>query len=86
MGCAHTSTVTTTQVLDFSVCSVVYNIPTGWSEYATVPQFILGSVLCILVVFQFVRQSYRMYRATKQWQPNRYMSLLVREGVLYFLM
>ena len=26
-----------------------------------------------------------MYRVTKQWQPNRYMTLLVSEGFLYFL-
>ncbi|KAF8427615.1 hypothetical protein L210DRAFT_3565041 [Boletus edulis BED1] len=25
-----------------------------------------------------------MYRATKQWQPNRYIQQLVRDGILYF--
>ena len=26
-----------------------------------------------------------MYKATKQWQPNCYMQLFVKEGTLYFL-
>ena len=27
-----------------------------------------------------------MYKATKQWQPNRYMQQFVRDGIIYFLM
>jgi len=27
-----------------------------------------------------------MYQATKQWQLSRYMNLLLREGIIYFLM
>jgi len=26
-----------------------------------------------------------MYKATKQWQPNHYMQLFARDGILYFL-
>ena len=26
-----------------------------------------------------------MYKATKQWQPNRYMERLVKDGIVYFL-
>ncbi|KAF8442255.1 hypothetical protein L210DRAFT_3536164 [Boletus edulis BED1] len=26
-----------------------------------------------------------MYRATRQWQPNRYISLFAKQGILYFL-
>ncbi|KAF8126741.1 hypothetical protein EV363DRAFT_1401554 [Boletus edulis] len=37
------------------------------------------------MAIQFLRQSLRMYRATKQWQLSRYMNLLFREGVIYFL-
>jgi hypothetical protein len=25
-----------------------------------------------------------MYRATKEWQPNHYMQLFVKDGILYF--
>lgn len=25
-----------------------------------------------------------MYRVTKQWQINRYMNILVKQGILYF--
>ncbi|KAN0092674.1 hypothetical protein V8E55_003458 [Tylopilus felleus] len=38
----------------------------------------------MLAVVQFVRQSLQMHRATKQWKPNRYMSLLVGHDILYF--
>ena len=44
-----------------------------------------GAVVCTLAIFQFVRQSLQMYHATKQWQLNRYMSLFVKQGLLYFL-
>ena len=26
-----------------------------------------------------------MYKATKEWQPNHYMQLFVRDGILYFV-
>ena len=26
-----------------------------------------------------------MYKATKKWQPNQYMQLFVKDGILYFL-
>lgn len=41
--------------------------------------------MCTLAVTQFTRQSLQMYKATKQWQSNRFVNLLVIEGVLYFL-
>ena len=40
--------------------------------------------MCIFAITQFVRQLLETYRVTKQWQLNRYMTLLVRQGVLYF--
>jgi small neutral amino acid transporter SnatA (MarC family) len=49
------------------------------------PNFILGVALLILAVMQTMKQSYFMYKATKHWQPNKYMKLLVRDGIVYFL-
>ncbi|KAI9570973.1 hypothetical protein HD554DRAFT_288472 [Boletus coccyginus] len=40
--------------------------------------------MLFLVIFQFVQQSLQMYSVTKQWQINRYMNLLVKQGILYF--
>lgn len=54
--------------------------------YDAVPRFVLAVVLFILAVIQTVKQSVQMYRATKQWQPNKYMQLLARDGVSYFIM
>ncbi|KAN0080150.1 hypothetical protein V8E55_009716 [Tylopilus felleus] len=32
-----------------------------------------------------MKQSVNMYKATKLWQPNRYMQQLVTDGTIYFL-
>lgn len=83
--CYFLPTVETAQVLKSSICSVSYNIETNWSKYVTVPQFALGALLCILAVFQCIRESYHTHGTSAEWQLNKYTSLLVREGVLYFL-
>ncbi|KAF8449462.1 hypothetical protein L210DRAFT_863951 [Boletus edulis BED1] len=51
-----------------------------------VPRLVLAAALVILAVTQTVRQSVEMYKATKKWQLNRYMQLLVRDGIFYFAM
>jgi hypothetical protein len=74
----------TIQILDFSFCVVE---PTAqiWTKVATILQITHATAVCILALVQFVRQSLQMYRVTKQWQINQYIGLLVREGILYFL-
>ena len=39
----------------------------------------------MLAVIQTMKQSVDMFKATKQWQPNKYMQQLVTDGILYFL-
>ena len=70
--------------LSYSYCVVESN-SSIWTQLATVLQIMHGAAVCMLALLQFVKQSIQMYRVTKQWQLNRYMSLLVREGILYFL-
>ena len=80
------SSVTTVRVLDFSFCSASYvNVPLMLSMYPATPRFVLGAALMVFAVLQTTRQSVEMYKATKQWQPNRYMQRLVRDGIFYFL-
>ena len=55
-----------------------------WLEVIDTVQITLGGSTCIFVVTQFVRESHQMYKATKQFQLNHYMNLLVREGMIYF--
>ena len=74
----------TIQILDFSFC-VVGSTSLIWTKVATILQITHGAAMCMLALVRFVRQSLQMYPATKQWQINRYMGLLVREGILYFL-
>jgi len=55
------------------------------SFYAAIPRMALSVMLLILTLIPTLKQSVDMYRATKQWQLNKYMQLLMRDGVLYFL-
>ncbi|KAF8126726.1 hypothetical protein EV363DRAFT_561121 [Boletus edulis] len=77
--------VTIVQVLDFSLCSISFGnvLP---SVYLIAPQLVLNAGLMFLVVFQSLKQSFEVYKATKQWQSNRYMQQLLRDGILYFVM
>ena len=77
------STVTISQVMNFSLCDA--SIPVMPSVHAEIPRFILGATLLILAVTQTFKESVNMYRATQQWQPNRYLKRLARDGIIYFL-
>ncbi|KAF8553299.1 hypothetical protein OG21DRAFT_1485499 [Imleria badia] len=74
--------VSPVQIPGVSFC-LVLSTPV-WANEAAILQITHGAAMCILAIFQFVRQSLQMYRVTKQWQLNRYMSLLVKQGILYF--
>ena len=77
------STVITAQIPGYTSCTWVLTSPT-WMEVADILQIMHGAAVCILGTVRFVIQSRQMYRVTRQWQPNQYMVLLVREGILYF--
>ncbi|KAF8135064.1 hypothetical protein EV363DRAFT_1257036 [Boletus edulis] len=72
------------QVLNSSYCNVWSTVP-AWTNVAVILQITQGGSLCLLGIVQVVRESLRMYDATKEWQPNRYMGLLVKQGMLSFL-
>ena len=75
------------RVLDFSFCYYSGDMtPYLAIYYVAIPRQILGVVLFILAVTQALRQSINMYKATKHWQPNKYMALLVRDGILDFFL
>ena len=78
--------VETIHVVDFSFCNnSLSDTASMFAVYEEIPRFILSAILLILAITQTLRQSVNMYKATKQWQPNRYMQRLVRDGILYFL-
>jgi len=72
------------QILSYSFCTLASIVPT-WTDVAVILQITQGGTLCLLGIIQVVRQSLQMYRTTKTWQINRYMALLVRQGMLSFL-
>ena len=69
--------------LEFSLCMVQPAVPI-WTQVVAIFRITRGAAMCILVIAQSVRQSVQMYRVTKQWQVNQYMSLLIQQGNLYF--
>ncbi|KAN0092667.1 hypothetical protein V8E55_003451, partial [Tylopilus felleus] len=73
----------TVQILNISIC-VPQDSWTIWAKLAVVFQITHGAIVCVLAVVQSVRQALQMYRATKQWQLDRYMNMLVTQGLLYF--
>ncbi|KAF8440000.1 hypothetical protein L210DRAFT_3541406 [Boletus edulis BED1] len=79
--------VTIGQVSDFSFCNISgMNTPATLQVYQTAPRLVISAALVILAVSQTLKQSFEMYKVTKQWQPNRYMQKLVGDGILYFIM
>ncbi|KAF8122318.1 hypothetical protein EV363DRAFT_1555387 [Boletus edulis] len=80
--------VTVVGVFDTSFCNVSYvdGPPTPGLYIALVilPGLLLAATLLVFAVFQTVKQSVELYKATKQWQPNRYVQQLVSDGILYF--
>ncbi|KIJ07007.1 hypothetical protein PAXINDRAFT_103148 [Paxillus involutus ATCC 200175] len=80
-----TLTVTTTEAAVFNFCIATYDTTSLFGTYTVIPRLVLGVILCTLAVAKFVRQSLDMHKAIKQWQPNRYLELLTRESVLYFI-
>ena len=71
-------------MLDVSFC-VVQNPSPIWAEIVATVQITLGALMCLLVVIQFFKESLQMYKATKRFQLSRYTTLLLREGMVYFL-
>ncbi|KAF8552125.1 hypothetical protein OG21DRAFT_1486466 [Imleria badia] len=74
----------TVQILDFSYCVWQNNLP-SLMKVVSILQMTHAAAMCILAIAQFVRQSLQMHFVTKGWQLNRYINLLVRQGILYFL-
>ena len=64
---------------------VVQNPSPTWPEIIDTVQIIIGALMCLLVVIQFIRVALQMYKATGHFHLNRYMNLLVKEGMIYFL-
>ena len=77
-------TVNTVQILDFSFCVWQNKLP-SLTKVVSILQMTHAAAMCVLAIAQFVRQLLQMHRVMKGWQLNRYMNLLVQQGILYFL-
>ena len=69
----------------WSICDQSYNLPSPLWSYQ-LSGFLFSALLLILALIQTLKQSIDMYKATKQWQPNRYMKLLIKDGIIYYVL
>jgi len=80
-----TSETTQNDALGISFCaSQLYSRKYVWGTIAVISQIAHGALLCTLVIIQFVRQSIQMYRSTQIWELNKYINLMVKQGIIYF--
>lgn len=70
---------------DFTHCTYSYTIKSPLGPYREVPRIALGITLFILAVIPTLKQSTKIHESAKKWKINSTMKLLVREGVLYFV-
>ena len=56
-----------------------------WILLVDSAEIALGTLMCLLVVIQFTREALRMYKSMRRFRLNHYMTLLVREGMIYFV-
>lgn len=73
------------RVLDFSVCQFISGIPLWLVDVTDTLQMAFGTSMFLLIVNRFVRDSLQTYQVTKEFELSRYMNLLARDSVLYFL-
>ena len=73
------------QVLNYSICEFQIVVLFSVILLQTAAQVILGTLMCLLAVIQSIRESLQMYRVTERFEISRYLSLLTRDGILYFL-
>ena len=73
------------QALDFSFCDFQFGVPPWVIAVVDAVQITLGALMCLLVIIRFVRESLQMYTVTRRFELSRYMNLLTRDGVFYFL-
>ena len=81
------SPVSIVQVVDFYICNSSTDQSTALIHfYTSIPRFILGVILFILALIPALNDAIGMYKATRQWQSNKYLQQLMRDGIFYFFM
>jgi len=74
-------------VPNWSICNYSpVDTSIGFFPFSSFPGSILGIQLLVLAISRTLKQSIEIYKTTKQWQPNRYMKLFVKDGMLFFIL
>ena len=85
MSCSPNYIAVSIQVLNFSFCVTSSSGSPVLSDAIDAIQITLGAFMCLLVALQFTREALQTYKATKSFRISCYTNLLVREGMLYFV-
>jgi len=80
------ATVIINQVLNYTTCTEVLPALSPYLTYTLINPFLFDVLLLIFALVPTVKHSTEMYRETNLWQPNRYMSLIVKEGIFYIVL
>jgi len=67
------ATVSSTQVLDYSVCTVANTVIGPYFKYLVIYPTLFDLLLLVLALIPTTKESTTMYKATKRWQPNRFL-------------
>ena len=84
----HFLPVTVVQVIDLSFCDGSFSNPSLASHLLLgiiSLRIALSVMLVILAVIPTLKELVVMYKVSKKWQPNHYMQLFVKDGILYFI-
>ena len=76
---------TITQVLDYSICESQNAVPLSVTFLQDAAQITLDTLICLLAVIRFIKESLQMYKVTRLIEISRYFRLLTRDGILYCL-
>lgn len=71
-------------MLNYSFC-VFGSVSTIEDEVLDAVQIAFSTLMCFLVTIRFIKESLQMYKVTKQFEVNRYMKQIARDGMVYFL-
>ncbi|KAF9233817.1 hypothetical protein BU15DRAFT_79740 [Melanogaster broomeanus] len=73
------------EAINMELCVASYDVGTELFTYMRAFSTAINGVLCSFAVVLFIRHSLEMHKVLRKWQSNRYMKLLVQEGILYFV-
>lgn len=81
---SHGLIVSTTHMLGYTACSADTDFPVS-DHLEVITQLMLSTWMFILIVLRFIQESVQMYKATNRIRLGHYQTLIVWDGLVYFI-